>query len=68
MNTYPDIKVNIKKLNDFIRNYQNSRYPQERLGQAFVNRFVEDKESYSELFYAEDDIALKLISKRHVQR
>lgn len=64
---YPEISISAKELNKFLLSYNQGRMPQERLGQAFVNRFLEDG-SYSELFYADDATALKLITSRHVQR
>ena len=58
-------KINSRQLYDFMVRYK-SMYPHERLGQAFVNEFLIDRQD-PDLFYEEDRTkAEKIIADKYV--
>ena len=56
-------KVSIEDLRSFMGSYAKGQYGPERLGQAFVNEFLVDRQD-PDLFYEEDNHkAYQMISK-----
>lgn len=57
--------INQDKYLEFKRNYYNGHYPNERLGQAFLNKFFPN-EINPDLFYAEEKEAIDEIEADRV--
>ena len=60
------MKIYLNKVSNFMVQYHKGAFPSQRLGQAFVNEFLEPirGEETQELFYSDDNKATKIIYEK----